>query len=144
MSEPAWPFSHVDEVRFGDLDTQGHLNNVAFLVFVESARIAYVVAVARKHGEDFGTLQDVLTFMIVENKITYRSPGRYGERIETRLRPASVGRSSFRMEFEMRVDERVLADGYSVLVAYDPAAGRPTRVPEALRERLIADGALAR
>ena len=42
-----WPFSHRDEIRFADLDTQGHLNNVAFLVFVESARIAYAVRSGR-------------------------------------------------------------------------------------------------
>ena len=40
MSEPALPFSHADEVRFSDLDINGHLNNVAFLEFLESARVA--------------------------------------------------------------------------------------------------------
>ena len=37
-----WPFSFTDEVRFADLDAMGHLNNVAFLAFFESARVAYV------------------------------------------------------------------------------------------------------
>jgi len=133
-----WPFSHADEVRFSDLDTQGHLNNVAFLVFVESARIAYAASIA-----DSGMPRDY-TFMIVEVKIAYRSPGRYGERIETFLRPTQVGRTSFHQDFEMRVGERLLADGYSVLVAFDPVAERPIPVPAPLRERLLADGATQR
>jgi acyl-CoA thioester hydrolase len=137
-----WPFSHVDEVRFADLDTQGHLNNVSFLVFVESARMAYAVSVAREHPELTPTAR--FTFMVVEVKISYRSPGHFTERIETHLRPSAVGRSSFHMDFEMRVAERVLADGYSVLVTYDPVAGRPIAVPAPLRERLIADGATQR
>lgn len=137
-----WPFSHTDEVRFADLDTQGHLNNVSFLVFVESARIAYAVSVAREHPEL--TPSASFTFMVVEVKISYRSPGQFGDRIETRLRPSTVGRSSFHMDFEMRVSERLLADGYSVLVSYDPVAGRSIAVPQPLRERLIADGAQQR
>lgn len=138
----AWPFVHVDEVRFADLDTQGHLNNVSFLVFVESARIAYAASVALEHPELLPSL--TFSYMVVEVKIGYRSPGQYGEPIETRLRPTEVGRSSFRMDFEMRVGERVLADGYSVLVTYDPVAARSVPVPEPLRARLVADGALQR
>jgi acyl-CoA thioester hydrolase len=138
-----WSFSHVDEVRFADLDTQGHLNNVAFLVFVESARVAYAVSVAQSQPQEFGRRHD-FGFMVVEVKISYRSPGYLGELIETRLRPSSVGRSSFRTDFEMRVGERVLADGDSVLVTYDPAAGRSIPVPDWLRERLLADGAVQR
>jgi acyl-CoA thioester hydrolase len=137
-----WPFSYRDEVRFADLDTQGHLNNVAFLVFVESARIAYAVSVAGEHPELRPSL--TFTYMIVEVKISYRSPGQFGEQIETLLRPSSVGHSSFHMDFEMRAGERVLAEGYSVLVTYDPVAARSVPVPQPLRERLIADGATQR
>jgi acyl-CoA thioester hydrolase len=92
MSDGDWRFSDTDEVRFADLDSQGHLNNVAFLVFFESARVAYVRSVFPGHdpgqAAEFG-------FMVVEVKITYRSPGQYGERIETLLRPTTIGRSSF-------------------------------------------------
>jgi acyl-CoA thioester hydrolase len=137
-----WPFSHFDEVRFADLDTQGHLNNVAFLVFVESARMAYAASIVGEHPE----LRPSATFsyMVVEVKISYRSPGEFRELIETALRPSSVGRSSFHTDFEMRAGERLLAEGYSVMVTYDPIAGQGVPVPAPLRERLIADGATQR
>ena len=137
-----WPFSHSDEVRFADLDTQGHLNNVSFLVFVESARMAYATTLRREHPEL--TPSATFTFMVVEVKISYRAPGHFTERIDTFLRPSTVGRSSFHMDFEMLVGERLLADGYSVLVTYDPSAGHAIPVPQPLRERLIADGATQR
>ena len=136
-----WAFSFFDEVRFADLDSMGHLNNVAFLAFVESARVAY--ACQALPGRDPGAAGD-FGFVVVEAKITYRSPGRYGERIETLLRPGAIGRSSFACEFEMRVGERVLADGYAVIVTYDQAAARSTPIPPPLRERLLADGAVPR
>ena len=141
MNDGHWPFSDSDEVRFADLDSQGHLNNVAFLVFFESARVAYVRSVAPEYdpGQAGG-----FGFMVVEAKITYRSPGRYGDRIDTLLRPTTVGRSSFRCDFEMRVGDRVLADGYAVMVTYDHAAGRSMAIPQRLRARLVTDGARER
>jgi acyl-CoA thioester hydrolase len=141
MSTHDWPFSFTDEVRFADLDAMGHLNNVAFLAFLESARVAYVVSAEPAHdpGEtsDFG-------FIVAEIMIAYRSPSRYGEQIETRLRPKTVGRSSFRIEFEMRVGERLVAEGHDVTVAYDQVAAKPVPIPAVLRDRLLADGAIAR
>jgi acyl-CoA thioester hydrolase len=141
MSDERWRFTYSDEIRFADLDTQRHLNNVAFLVFLESARVAYVNSVGPAYDPG---VESELGFMVAEVKITYRSPGRYGERIDTLLRPTTLGQSSFRCEFELRVGERVLADGYSVMVAYDNAAGRSVPIPDLLRERLVADGAQQR
>ena len=141
MSDGDWSFTDSDEVRFADLDSQGHLNNVAFLVFFESARVAYVRSVAPEY--DPGSTGG-LGFMVVEAKITYRSPGRYGDAIDTLLRPTTLGRSSFRCEFKMRVGDRVLADGYAVMVTYDHVAGKSIPVPEPLRQRLLADGAQQR
>jgi acyl-CoA thioester hydrolase len=141
VTEHPWAFSHADEVRFADLDVMAHLNNVAFLVFVESARVAYMRAMLP--GRDpappsgFGV-------MIAETKIRYRSPGYLGELIETFLRPDDLGRTSFRLDFEMRVGERVLADGYGVMVLWDRAAERPAPLPQELRERLARDGARER
>ncbi len=131
-----WPFSHTDEVRFSDLDVNGHLNNVAFLQFIESARVAYIGRVYPQ-GDPWRTSFGIL---IAEAKI-YRAPGHYGERIETFLRPDALGRTSFRTDFEMRVGERLLAEGYSVQVIYDREQRRPTEIPAELRARLAADGA---
>jgi acyl-CoA thioester hydrolase len=133
----SWAFSHTDEVRFSDLDINGHLNNVAFLEFIESARVAYIGR-AYPQGEGWRTSFGIL---IAETKIAYRSPGHFGERIETFLRPDDVGRTSFRTDFEMRVGERVLADGYSVMVIFDRDERRPAPIPPELRAQLLADGA---
>ncbi len=36
-------FYHPIEVRYGDLDPQGHVNNAKHLTYFEQARIAYMI-----------------------------------------------------------------------------------------------------
>ena len=47
-------FSHAIEVRYGDLDPQGHVNNANFLTYLEQTRIHYLVELGLfKKGESF-------------------------------------------------------------------------------------------
>jgi acyl-CoA thioester hydrolase len=127
-----WAFSHVDRVRFGDLDAMRHLNNVAFLSFFESARIAYVTSLVPSHRptepeSDWGLI-------FAECHINYRAPAFFDEAIRTHVRPAQLRRSSFRIEFAMHgeADGRLLAEGWGALVGYDYVAGRACPLPESL------------
>jgi acyl-CoA thioesterase FadM len=54
------------------------------------------------------------------------------------VRPGGVGTKSFELEYTMRVDQDVVAEARSVLVAYDYAAASSVEVPNALREALAA------
>jgi acyl-CoA thioester hydrolase len=134
MSE-GWPFTHSDRVRFGDLDAMGHLNNVAFLQFFESARIAFLKSLIPEHDptqpSDFGLI-------FAECKISYRSPAFFDEDIATSVRPAAIVRSSFRVEFEMRSerDDRLLAEGYGVLVGYRYGEGKAAPLPDRVKAAL--------
>lgn len=130
-----WAFGHTDRVRFGDLDAMRHLNNVAFLTFFESARIAFIDWAI---GDRDPTDPHAFGFIFAECKVNYRSPAFFDEEIRTWVRPADLRRSSVRIEFEMVAtgDGRLLAEGYGVLVGYDYEAGRAQPVPAALRTRL--------
>ncbi len=129
------PFSIVQRVRFGDLDAMQHMNNVEFLRFFETARIAYIGSLVPDHvptrREDFG-------FIFAECHIAYRAPAFFDDEIRTTISPAEVKRSSLRLDFEMRVeaDDRLVADGYGVLVGYDYEAGSARPLPDSLRERV--------
>ena len=68
--------------------------------------------------------------------IDYRSPGNFDEDVDVRVRPAEIGTLSLKLEFEMRVGERLLAEGYGVLVGYDYANQKSTELPEALCAKL--------
>jgi acyl-CoA thioester hydrolase len=131
-----WAYSHVDRVRFGDLDAMRHLNNVAFLEFFEMARIMYIQELL---GND-PTTRKGFGLIFAECQISYRAPAFFDEEIRTSVRPAEIARSSAKLEFAMhRVgDEQLLAEGYGVLVGYDYAEGRSMPLPESFKALLQA------
>jgi acyl-CoA thioester hydrolase len=136
-----WAHSHVDRVRFGDLDAMRHVNNVAFLTFFEDARVQYL---SQLIGND-PTTRRGFGLIFAECRINYRAPAFYDEEIRTSLRPGDIGRSSARIEFAMHAvaDERLLAEGYGTVVGYDYAAGRSMPLPDDLKAALTAVGGSA-
>jgi acyl-CoA thioester hydrolase len=132
------PFAVVERVRFGDLDAMQHMNNVEFLRYFETARISYIESLVPDHAP---TRRERFGFIFAECRISYRSPAHYGEEIRTRVWPQRIGRSSLRLGFAMHAlgPERLVAEGYGVLVGYDYEAGRSQPITDGLRERLEPD-----
>lgn len=141
MSEQPWPFSFVDRIRYGDLDANRHLNNVAVHQFYESARIAYMAELLPDadvtQGHDFPVI-------FAETHVRFRSPGFYGETLRTDVRPDELRRSSVRIAFRMvcEADGRLVADGWGTLVGYDYAAGRAAPLRADMVEALRRHGAV--
>ena len=137
----AFPYAHPIEVRYGDTDALGHVNNAVYLSYFEAARAGYYAAVT---GHAFGSEPeaDGRTFVIAEAHITYRSPARFGEPLLCWCRVAWLGRSSFGLDYRLVAEAspvgtaRTVADGSTVQVFLDLASGRAMRVPADLVERL--------
>jgi acyl-CoA thioester hydrolase len=133
-------FVHRERVRFGDLDAMRHLNNVVFLRYFETARISYLRELVPAHDpahpedDDFGVI-------FAECHINYRSPVHFDEEVGVHCLVDDVRRSSFRVAFEMRVGERLAAEGYGVLVGFDYVAQKAAPLPDALRDRLLDEAA---
>jgi len=126
-------FSIVQRVRFGDLDAMGHLNNVEFLRYFETARIDYMRQALPGHApgrrRGFG-------FIFAECHINYRSTVRFDEEVAIRCWIGEVRRSAFQLCFEMRVGDRLAAEGYGWLVGYDYTSERAAPLPAAVSETL--------
>jgi acyl-CoA thioester hydrolase len=133
-------FVHPIEVRFGDLDAMGHVNNAVFLTYLESARIAYWLQVTRRSG-----LQ-ALDMILARVELDYRSPVAYAESLEVGARVASLRRSSFVMEFRIgtRDGSRLVAEARKVLVYYDYAAKAKQPLPDQIRALILAQDPDAR
>lgn len=131
----SWAHTHVERVRFGDLDAMKHLNNVVFLRYFETARIDYLNQLMESH-DPVNRGANGFGFIFASCHIDYRSPAHFDEEVAIRVRPAEVGTKSLKLEFEMAVGERLIAEGHGVLVGYDYEAERTVPLPDALKERL--------
>ena len=136
------------EVRFGDTDAMGHVNNAAYLTYVEAARIAWWTDVTgepleREPGRDDGLI-------LAEAEIAFRAPLFFGEHVVVETRATRLGRTSLGVDHRVTASRdggpsRLVAVCRSVLVRYDYAAERATPWPAALVDALeAAEGALPR
>ena len=130
------PFIHRERVRFGDLDAMRHLNNVVYLRYFESARIAYLSELSPDHSPS-NPERGSYGLIFAEGHINYRSPVHFDEEVEVRCTIVEVRRSAFRMNFEMHVDDRLAAEGYGWLVGFDYSAQEAIRLPDDLRDALM-------
>jgi acyl-CoA thioester hydrolase len=128
-------YTHTERVRFGDLDAMRHLNNVVFLRYFETARIAYLRAIVPGH-DPANPEADAFGLIFAECHINYRSPVYFDEEVAVRCSIGEVRRSAFQVAFEMTVDDRVAAEGYGWLVGFDYSAQKSAQLPDVLRERL--------
>ncbi len=122
------------DLRFRDIDAVGHVNNVVYLTYMETARILWWIEVTgHRDFRNFGMI-------LARTEIDYRVPASWGDRMEVGVRCASMRRSSFVLEFRVAEPDggRVFADARKVLVHYDYDAGRSVPLPPGLREKLKA------
>ncbi|HEY7410800.1 MAG TPA: thioesterase family protein [Vicinamibacteria bacterium] len=124
-------FVHPVEVRFRDLDAIGHVNNAVYLTYLESARLAWWRQVSGRERYDM---------MLARAEVDYRSPVVFGESLAVGVRCASIKRSSFVLELEVREREtgRLVAEARKVCVHFDHGAGRSAPLPADLRARFRA------
>lgn len=126
---------HRERVRFGDLDAMRHLNNVVFLRYFETARIAFLRSLIPAHDPS-NPEADAYGVIFAECHISYRSPVHFDEELDVHCGIGEVRRSSFQVTFEMRVGDRLAAEGHGWLVGYDYTAQKAAPLPDDLRAAL--------
>ncbi|KTG11204.1 thioesterase [Haloprofundus marisrubri] len=115
------------EVRFRDLDPLGHVNHAVYASYCEQARIRYLRDVLDLTADD-------LPMVVANLELNYRKPVTFDEELTVGVSVASVGDSSFTMEYELRTDD-VVATAETTQVVVDRETKRPTSVPSEWRER---------
>jgi acyl-CoA thioester hydrolase len=128
-------FYHPIEVRYGDLDPQGHVNNAKHLTYFEQGRIAYLI--------ELGLFTKDQSFMkigiiLADVHITYLEPVYFGQKIKVGVHAAKLGNKS--MTWEQNVVDaetgKILSKGEVVMVTYDYRAGRTIPIPHEWREKI--------
>lgn len=125
-------FFHPIEVRYGDLDPQGHLNNAKYLTYFETGRIKYLVHLGLfKHGHSFTDIGIIMA----DAHVTFKAAVEYGTNVKVGVRIARIGNKSMTSEYVIlnAATGEELAAGSSVLVAYDYRSGKTLPISEEWR-----------
>jgi len=134
MSE--YHFFHPIEVRYGDLDPQGHVNNAKFLTYFEQARIEYWIQMGF-FSRDQSFME--IGVIIADVHITYLEPVYFGQNIKVGVRVVRLGNKS--MNWDQNVVDadtgRELARGELVVVTYDYKQEKTIPIPQRWREKII-------
>jgi acyl-CoA thioester hydrolase len=128
-------FYHLIEVRYGDLDPQGHVNNAKFLTYMEQARVFYLKALKLWEGGSFADMGIILA----DVQITFRKAIQFGDQVRVGVRITRLGNKSMTSEYRIE-DAREAseyASGSSVLVAYDYRNHRSVAIPEEWRRAIM-------
>jgi acyl-CoA thioester hydrolase len=131
------------DVRLGDTDAMGHMNNARYLTFCESARVEYWERVT---GRPFPVVTQGATesMILADIRVTFRSPVFMGEVLTVETRCSGVGRTSFTLEHRItapdsdRGSARLVATAEAVQVLFDYRSDRPMAIPASTVERLEA------
>ncbi|MEZ5825358.1 MAG: thioesterase family protein [Geminicoccaceae bacterium] len=141
MSRPA-PGTRGDYVHFSviatrwmDNDIYGHVNNVVYYSFFDTAIADYLLTAG---GLDPWNAE--IVGMAVENGCRYHSSIAYPDTVHAGVRVAHLGRSSVRYEIGIfRNDEEMAAaEGHFVHVFVERENQRPTPIPDPIRSALEA------
>ena len=102
------------EVPYGDIDAMGHLNNVAYLRYLEWARQKYWLTM--RGSSDFWDID----FVVARTEIDYVSSVSMGEALEIDVRVSRMGNSSFDFSYAVRGgDGRLVAEAKTTQVCFD-------------------------
>jgi acyl-CoA thioester hydrolase len=119
--------------RWLDNDIYGHINNVNYYSFFDTAIAHYLV---REGG--FEPWRSQVIGYCVESGCRFRRGARFPDRITAGLKVTKIGRSSVTYAIGIFRDDhdRAAADGHFVHVFVDRASERPAPIPDPIRAAL--------
>lgn len=139
MSRPSpgtradYRFFHEISTRWGDNDVYGHVNNVIYYSWFDTAVNALLI---ENDLLDLGASREI--GIVAENGCRYHASVTFPERITVGGRVARLGTSAVRYELGIfrHHEAGAAAEGYFVHVYVDRASMRPVPLPERLRAAL--------
>ncbi len=116
------------EIRYGDLDPYGHVNNAVYLGFFETIRLAYWRTLANLAGFTDLEAGDVpgARYVIAETTVRFKASIFLEDTLYGAAGVTRVGNRSYTMDFELRTGESYesgspVSEGTAAHVFFDPA-----------------------
>jgi acyl-CoA thioester hydrolase len=118
-------------VQWGEMDSYGHVNNVVYLRWFESARMVLFTALGFKSNTEMGPI-------LASTSCRYKAPLYHGDVVTAAGRIVDIASDRFVIEHALwsRDLGRIAATGEAQIVAYDYATKAKGRLPDDFRERV--------
>ena len=133
MTLPGYPHTCTLQTRWKDNDVYGHVNNVEYYSFFDSAINAWLI----REGE-LDIENGAVIGVCAESHCTFRDALTFPESIDVHLRVDDLGNSSVRygLAITREGSDELAAEGWFVHVFVDRDSRRPTEMPAPLRNCL--------
>ena len=132
----AYPVVIEIPVAWGEMDSLGHVNNIVYFRYFESARMAYF-------GEMgfWGYMEETgVGPILASTQCRFRLPLEYPDTVSVGARVGEIGEDRFPMEYLIvsHRHEKVAAEGVGLIVVYDYREKKKVALPDEIRKRIQA------
>jgi acyl-CoA thioester hydrolase len=124
-------------VLWGNMDAFGHVNNLIYMRWFESARIAYLEAMGSM-GPESEAVYPGIGPILGHTDCRFKIPLEYPDTITVGVRVTDIGEDRFNMEHKVVSHQhgKVAAEGNGLIVCVDYKRGGKVSVPQAWREAI--------
>lgn len=121
-------------VAWGEMDAYGHVNNIVYFRYFETARMAYFEKLA---SPDFVS-RNPLGPILASTSCRFRAPLAFPDRLSVGARVARVDEDRFVMFYAVYSHslQRIAAEGEGTIVCFDYRENRKAPLPAELRLRI--------
>jgi acyl-CoA thioester hydrolase len=118
-------------IRFSDEDRMGHVNNAAYLTWLETCRVDYLYSLFQP--------DDALDVVLARLVVDYIEEARYPGTVRVGGALSRLGNRSVTSVYGVFRDDRCLATAEAVNVFFDPRSRSSTSPPATLRATIEAE-----
>lgn len=120
------------QVRFGETDALGHINNTSYFVYLEEARIRFFESLG------YSMKLDEWKFILASTKCDFVSQGYFDQLLTVKTYVSRIGSKSFHLEHDIVCSQtnELIAKGNAIIVYYDFKNQKSEELPELLKEAL--------
>jgi acyl-CoA thioester hydrolase len=121
-------------VAWGEMDAYGHVNNIVYFRYFETARMAYFEKLESPDFVDRNPLGPILA----STSCRFRAPLTFPDRLSVGARVARVDEDRFVMFYAVYSHrfQKIAAEGEGTVVCFDYRENRKAPLPAELRDRI--------
>lgn len=124
-------FSHSFRVSAEEIDEQGHVNNVAYVRWIQDVAVAHWFSLTNEET------REKYTWVVLRHEIDYKKQAFETEEITATTWVGEPTRISWERFTEIKRSEDLLVKARSVWCLIDKRTGKPNRITEEIKTILL-------